>query len=68
MISKATLEAVEVGILTDEQLSEAINHFKHLEKDLSCHGPEYRLVWKDVFFKLKMLEGYQKSRNEKSNS
>jgi hypothetical protein len=33
-MKKETLAAVEIGILTDEQLHEAINHYKVLEKYL----------------------------------
>lgn len=65
MISKETLEAVNVGILTDEQLDEALVHYRDLEKNLKCHGELYRLCWKDVYLTLHVLEGYKESRKRK---
>ncbi len=65
MISKETLDAVRVGILTDEQLDEAINHYKVLEEHLKCHGEIFHLAWKDVYMTLITLEGYKKSRERK---
>lgn len=62
MISKETLEAVKVGILTDAQLDEAIKHYERLEKDLFCHGETYHLVWRDVFNRLHELNNYKKAR------
>ena len=55
MISKETLEAVRIGVLTDKELSEAIPHFTVLEEHLRCHGDKYHLVWKDVFYELHTL-------------
>lgn len=65
MISKETLECVEVGILTDEQLDEAIKHYSDLEKNLQCHGAKYALVWRDAFQTLNTLIGYRQSRNDR---
>lgn len=65
MISKETLEAVRVGILTDEQLDEAINHYKILEENLKCHGEIYHLVWSNVYMTLYTLEGYKQSRRNR---
>jgi hypothetical protein len=62
MITKETLEAVNVGILTDEQLDEALKHYRELEKNLQCHGELYRLCWKDVYMTLHTLEGFKQSR------
>ena len=62
MISKETLECVEVGILTDVQLFEAISHYTELENSLKCHGERYHLVWKDVFYTLNTLKQYEDSR------
>lgn len=62
MINKKTLDAVKVGILTNNQLDEAINHYKALEEHLKCHGEPYHLVWKDVYYELMRLEDYKKSR------
>lgn len=64
MISKETLECVEVGILTDEQLDEAIKHYSELEKNLQCHGAKYALVWRDAFQTLNTLIGYKQSRKK----
>jgi len=63
-LKKETLAAVEIGILTDEQLQEAINHYKVLEKLLQCHGNKYFLVWRDVFQILNTLERYKNSRKK----
>lgn len=65
MISKETIDAVRVGILTDEQLEEAITHYKKLEEGLRCHGEVYHLVWKDVYMRLHELNGYKDSREKK---
>lgn len=62
MISKETLEAVSVGILTDEQLNEAIKHYTTLEQHLKCHGEIYRLTWSHVFHTLNILNGFKESR------
>lgn len=62
MITKETLEAVDYGLLTDEQLDEAIEHYTRLEKDLKCHGELYHLVWKDVYMTLHTLNSFKDSR------
>jgi hypothetical protein len=64
MITKETLEAVNNGILTDDQLNEAIQHYTELEKNLKCHGEAYHLVWKDAFFTLTILEGFREARKK----
>ena len=64
MISKEIIEAVEVGILSDDQLETALAHYRELEKNLKCHGEIYTLVWRDVFRKLRELESYKKLREE----
>ena len=60
MISEKTLDAVKVGILTDEQLDEALKHYRDLEKNLKCHGEIYHLCWFNVYMTLHTLEGYKK--------
>jgi hypothetical protein len=65
MITEEVLDCVKVGILTDQQLDQALNHYRDLEKNLKCHGEKYHLVWKDVFHTLLVLEGYKKSRKSK---
>ena len=62
LISKETLSAVNVGILSDEQLNEAILHYNQLEKSLACHGELYRLCWQDVNSKLSRLKGFRDAR------
>jgi len=68
LISKETLEGIHVGELTDEQLDEAINHYKMLEKLLDVHGDKYFLVWKDVYYELMRLKSYKASRNRGKNN
>jgi hypothetical protein len=65
MITRETLEAVKDGILTDEQLVNAISHYTELERNLRCHGEVYQLVWKDVKFTLDILHGFRKARKRK---
>ena len=62
MISKETLEAINVGMLTDEQLNESIKHFSSLSDNLKCHGERYHLVWRDVYMTLITLEQFKKAR------
>lgn len=62
MITKETLDAVRMGILTDAQLDEALKHYRELEQNLKCHGEIYRLVWKDIFVTLQNLEEFKKLR------
>lgn len=64
MISKEIIEAVEVGILSDDQLETALAHYRELEKNLECHGEIYRLVWRDVRRRLRELESYKKLRQQ----
>jgi hypothetical protein len=64
MITKKIIEAVEIGILNDDQLEIALTHYKELEQSLQCHGEIYALVWRDVHRKLRELEGYKKSRQD----
>jgi benzoyl-CoA reductase/2-hydroxyglutaryl-CoA dehydratase subunit BcrC/BadD/HgdB len=66
MSTKETLEAVNVGVLTDEQLKDAIKHYTELEKNLKCHGEVYHLVWKDVYMTLHTLNGFKDSRERNS--
>jgi hypothetical protein len=68
MISKETLEAVKIGILTNEQLDEALSHYRILSDHLQCHDQLYHLVWKDVFMILMTLEGYKKARQTNKNT
>ena len=65
MISKETLESVNIGILTDEQLDEALIHYKSLEENLKCHGELYRLCWKDVYMTLITLKQFEESRKSR---
>lgn len=65
MISEKTLDAVKVGILTDEQLDEALKHYKDLEKNLKCHGEIYHLCWLNVYTTLHTLEGYKEYRKNR---
>jgi hypothetical protein len=65
MITKETLEAVKNGILTDEELAEAISHYDELEINLRCHGEVYQLVWKDVKYTLDILHGFRIARKRK---
>lgn len=62
LISLSTLDAVKVGVLTNDQLKEAIAHYDPLVLLLACHGEKYHLVWKDAFMKLQELYGYMNSR------
>jgi hypothetical protein len=62
MITKETLEAVNKGVLTDEQLNEAIKHYSELEKNLKCHGKIYHLVWSNVYLTLTALNDFKESR------
>jgi hypothetical protein len=64
MITKETLLSVQVGILDDNQLNDAIIHYKRLEEDLKCHGELYRLVWRDVKNVLDILINMRKLRQE----
>ena len=64
MISKETLKAVEDGILTDQQLEEAIKHYEELILLLSCHGERYVIVRRDVHSYLTSLYGYKSARIE----
>jgi hypothetical protein len=61
MISKKTLEAAKMGILTDDQLKEALDHYRTLTNLLQCH-PDYIVIWRDAYYKLLELEGYERSR------
>lgn len=63
MISKSTFDAVKNGILTDDQLEEAIPHFEILESFLKCHGDLYHLVWRDVFYTLFRLKEIKSQRD-----
>lgn len=63
MISQETLEAVRAGILTDYQLDQAIEHYRKLDEMLSVHGEIYFLVRRDVTEKLRILEGFKRSRD-----
>jgi len=62
MISPQTLEAVNIGVLTDQRLKEAIKHYRVLEGHLKCHGAVYHLVWLDVVKRLEQLESFSKYR------
>ena len=61
-ISSSTLAAVNDGILTDDQLSEAIKHYRLLVHLLRQHGELYHLVWSHVFRTLETLEGFLRAR------
>lgn len=65
MISTQTLDAVNNGIVTDEELKEALLHYRTLFNLLSCHDDKYKLVYFDVGSKLRMLEEFDKARKSK---
>lgn len=65
MISRETLQAVKVGILTDEQLDEAIKHYTVLVDHLKCHGDLYHLVYAHAYWELERLNMYKESRKDK---
>lgn len=65
MISRETLQAVKVGILTDEQLDEAIVHYKAIVDHLKYHGDIYHLVYADAYWELESLNKYKESRKDK---
>ena len=64
MISKETLKAVHDGILTDEQLDEALKHYRSLAPLLTCHGDLYRLTTSHVLSTLETLERFKEARKE----
>jgi mRNA-degrading endonuclease HigB of HigAB toxin-antitoxin module len=66
-ISKETLDAVIIGILTDSQLQEALQHYTQLERGLRVHGEQYHLVWADVFRKLEDLKHFWQRRSQSRN-
>ena len=49
MISKETLDAVNRGVLNEEQYDEAIYHYSSLATNLKCHDEKYYLVWSDAY-------------------
>lgn len=61
-ISPTTLAAVKDGILTDEQLTEALKHYRYLVHLLRQHGELYHLVWSHAFRTLETLEGFLRAR------
>jgi len=63
-ISKETLESVNIGILTDIQLQEALQHYTQLEKLLRIHGEIYHLTWLHVFNRLDNLKYYWRGRSQ----
>ena len=65
MISPTTLDAVNKGILTDEQLNEALQHYKRLYEDLKCHGDIYRVVCNDVRITYETLQHFKTMRKQK---
>lgn len=66
MMSKETQEAVRVGILTNEQLDEAIKHYTVLVDHLKYHGDVYHLVYVHAYLELERLNIYKESRKNKS--
>lgn len=65
MISSEILHAISIGILTDDQLKDALKHYKELEALLKPHGEKYHLVWKDVYFTLTTLEEFYINRKQR---
>lgn len=65
MMSRETQEAVRIGILTDEQLDEAIKHYTVLVDHLKYHGDVYHLVYADAYWELEILNKYKESRKDK---
>jgi hypothetical protein len=51
--------------VTDEELKDAIDHYKQLTQLLIVHGDRYHLVWRDANMELIALEGYSVSRKNK---
>lgn len=65
MISPTTLQAVNKGILTDDQLNEALQHYRQLYEDLKCHDEIYRVICNDVRHTLHVLESFKSMRKYK---
>jgi hypothetical protein len=71
MITKETLEAVRVGRLSNDQLKEAVTHYRLLKRMLDCHNAhsdKYSLMWKDVSNTLDRLEYCMKLEKESKPS
>ena len=66
MISKETLKAVNQGVLTDDQLREALNHYKSLEENISCHGEIYQIFRFHVGLTYDSLKSMARFRNWKN--
>ena len=70
MISQETLNNVHNGILTNEQLDEAINHYTTLANHLQCHvnhNDTFRVVFNNVKHTLNVLLKYKTKRNQLSS-
>lgn len=67
MITKETLKAVREGVLTDDQLRQALTHYQRLTDDLKCHGERYHLVWLDAYNTLQLLNSMAYQRKEFGN-
>lgn len=65
MIDKEILNAVRLGVITDEELDIALKHYRGLETMLKPHGERYHLVWLDVRNHLDTLENFKLMRKEK---
>jgi len=51
--------------ITDPELQMGLEFLRELEWRLDLLCPEYQLAWKDVYMRLQVLEGFDRSRREK---
>lgn len=65
MITKETLESINNGIVTDQQIQEGITHYAVLLSHLECHGELYELVRRDTYLKLEQLRSWDMQRKLK---
>lgn len=68
ILSAATLNAIKVGVLTDEQLAEALDHYLKLSFLLAPHGDMYGLVYRDVRNMYNGLRKMEKTRALNNNN
>lgn len=71
LLSDDVVKALKKSELTDEQLSEALEHYEQLyfllEEQRKMVGNLYDLVWRDVRDMYEQLRGFKVQRQQKVN-
>lgn len=63
MLSKETINRINIGDgVTKRELANALVFYKDLSDMLNILGPEFKHAWREIYFTLERLRGFDAAR------